>query len=798
MTDRDDRHHRSSDHGIRSEVSGSADEVVQARDVHGGVHFHASRPHDQWTVHPRQLPADVRGFVNRLAELERLDKILLGDAKQPSTIRLAVITGTAGVGKTSLAVHWAHRVRANFPDGQLYVNMRGYDPGPPVEPSQALEHFLRALDVPRGAIPVDLEAKASLFRSLLADRKVLVLLDNVATAAQARPLLPGTAECLTLVTSRSRLSSLMFRDGAHRLTLDMLTEPEAVTLLQEVTTDYRSGDEPDQMAELARLCGRLPLALRIAAERAAREPMVPLDALAQDLRDESGLWQALAGDDDSDAVRSVFAWSYRALTGESARFFRLLALHPGSTFSVPAAAALTGTTTAGARRTLDTLAGTHMLEPAGPGRYQFHDLLRFYAHDQARDEETDQDRASALRRVVTWYLHGADALKATLNPLAPRVELEPDDTLSVPYPTFATVADANDWYLAERPNLLAATQAAANGTFHDHAWRLAAILHHVYRILGPIDDWRITTEVGLRAARHAGNRNAEAELLESMATVCVQTHQLDDGARYFDLCLAACRETHDRLGEAAALNGLGHLNLRRRHLTEARQLFDQCLAIARELDSDLWQAVARGNLGVTAYQMGDNTTAIELARQNLAFHRAVGNPLGQGDALHALARSYRELGRHSEALQSIDEAMQIATANANLTWEAYWSIEQGHIQRESGRIPDALASYHRAVVLHQRHGDRSREAQALDGTGLAYRDLGRFKEAADFHRIAATIHQDLADHWHTALSLAGLAVVLDQLDEPSKARQHRDKALAAIADFTDPRAAALRRQLSGR
>ncbi|HET6707744.1 tetratricopeptide repeat protein, partial [Amycolatopsis sp.] len=363
------------------------------------------------------------------------------------------------------------------------------------------------------------------------------------------------------------------------------------------------------------------------------------------------------------------------------------------------------------------------------------------------------------------------------------------------FPSFTSVAEAHDWYTLERSNLMTATRAAANAGLHEEAWRLAATLHHIYRILGPIDDWRVTTEFGLRAARRTGSRSAEAELLESMATVCVKTHKLADGARYFDMCLEARRETGDRLGEAATLNGLGQLNLRRRNLTDAERLFNECLAIARELDDDLWQAVARGNLGVTAYQLLDNTTAIEFALRNLEYHETVGNLLGQGDSLHALARSYRELGHTSKALDAIKKAIEIARKNQNSTWEAYWLIEYGHIERATGRVFDSLTSYQRATVLHRQHGDLSREAQALDGAGLAYRNLERPKDSADFHRLAVSIYRETRDLWLLGVSLSNLAAAVELLGDAEKARQFREESLISIATFDDPRAQALRRQV---
>ncbi|MGK5534267.1 AAA family ATPase, partial [Streptomyces sp. URMC 129] len=259
--------------------------MVQGRDFSGGVHFHTTdRMPPANPVVPRQLPGDVRGFVSREAELERLDALLEGAGGGGG--RLCVIAGTAGVGKTSLAVHWAHRARAHFPDGQLHINLRGYDPATPITPAQALERFLQALGMPPAAIPADEDARAAAYRTLLADKHILIVLDNAATASQVRPLLPGTDTCLTLVTSRSRLSGLITRDGAQRLTLDVLDEPAAIELLKTTTAGHRTDHDQD-IAELARLCARLPLALRVAGERAAARPRTPLHTLIDDLRDQS-------------------------------------------------------------------------------------------------------------------------------------------------------------------------------------------------------------------------------------------------------------------------------------------------------------------------------------------------------------------------------------------------------------------------------------------------------------------------------------------------------------------------------
>lgn len=793
-SDQPERH--APEEGTRSEVSGSASDVVQAREVHGGVHFHGpSQP--PWTVPPRQLPADIRGFVNRLAELGRLDKILAGDPQQSLTVKISVIAGTAGVGKTSLAVHWAHRIRDHFPDGQLYINLRGYDPGPQVDPAQALDHFLRALNVPPSAIPGNLDARASLFRSLLADKRILIILDNVATAVQVRPLLPGTAGCLLVVTSRSRLSGLVFRDGAHRLTLEMLTEPEAVTLLRTVTADYRVEDDASQLVELARLCARLPLALRIAAERAARRPGSPLDELIQDLRNESGLWGALsAGDEEeADAVRTVFAWSYRALTSESAHFFRLLGLHPGPDFSAAAAAALTATTISQARHLLDVLVGMHLLEYNPPDRYQFHDLLRAYAIDQARQEESSENRNVALRRVLTWYLHGADALQALTSPMSPRISFDPPVKDVTPL-RLANITEANQWYEIERTNLVVATRTAADAGFDQIAWQLAAILHHIYRNFNPYEDWFTSTKIGLNSARRLGDRRAEADLLESLATVCMLTHRYPEGIEYYGSSLAIRREVGDKQGEMAILNGLGLLHFHRRDLEDARTFFEGSLRIAQELGDTYWQAVVQGNLGAVYYEMEDLSAALDFVSRALEMYESLDDQLGQGDSLHSLSMIHRELGRVDYALQLINRAITIARGCGNAVWEGYWLIELGNVQRAVDQVAEALTSYQRAASLQRQIGDRSREAQALDETGLAYCRLERYKEAADFHRLAVASYRELDDNWQLAIALNNLATAIRHSDGDEGARPYWLNALSKLDGFHDLRAVQLRQRIS--
>lgn len=774
----------------RSTVSGSAD-LVQARDVYGGVHFHSGGP-SRAHPPPRQLPGDVHGFVNRVEELGSLNRLLVDEAVRAT---LVVICGTAGVGKTALALRWAHAVRERFPDGQLHANLRGYDPGQPSRPEQVLDRFLRALGVPPSAVPADLEDRAALYRSRLADRRVLVLLDNAATVRQVRPLLPGTSSCLVIVTSRSLLSGLVSRDGGRRLTLRMLSEDDAVTLLRDVTADYRTGDDPQELAELARLCARLPLALRIAAERAASRPFMPLSELIQDLRDESALWDALTAEEgeEADAVRTVFAWSYRALDASAARLFRLLGLHPGPDVGVPAAAALADVPVGQVRQPLDALVRAHLLEESAPGRYQLHDLLRAYAVDQAKHLESEESRRAALSRVVRFYLHTADAALGRTLPFYRTVPLDPPPDLT-PL-TFATAGEADAWLTVEQDNLVAATRAAAETGSPRVAWHLAVLLRSVFMHRNVFDAWFATGRIGLAAARSLGDRRAEAEALESLGKAHFQARQLVEAAEHHQAALAIRREIGDEHGTGVSINALGLLALRHRRLADALGYFGESLAIFTRRDDRRWRALLLSNLAETRYELGDLAEAVPLLEQALAVQRAIDDRGQEGNSLFFLSMTLRELGRTDEALAAIEVALAIAE-DGSPVWLAHWLVEYARVQRVLGRPDAALEAAHRAATVQRRLGDRSREAMALDETGEAYRGLGRPEESVAFHRRAAAVHRQLGDGWQLALALDHLATALAETGHTEEAERHRREAVDLLSAFPDARAVRLRQRIA--
>ncbi|MBM4794514.1 tetratricopeptide repeat protein [Streptomyces sioyaensis] len=782
-----------------NQLSGSSRDTVQAGAISGGIHFHhGPAPDNPAGITPRQLPRDVPGFVNRTEELRRLHTILTSgtdDTDDSVVVAVCVIAGTAGAGKTSLALRWAHQVRNEFPDGQLYVNLRGYDPGEPVTAQDALHRFLTALGVPAAGVPSETDSAAALFRSLLADRRVLVVLDNAASVAQVRPLLPGHAGCLVIVTSRGRLSGLAVRDGAHRLTLGTLPEAEAVALLRAVTSGYRAEDDAEKLVALARLCARLPLALRIAAERAASHPHMQLDELIADLRDESALWEALStGDEqDAEAVRSVFSWSYRALPPDAARLFRLLGLHPGPEFGIGAVAALAGISVRRARHLLDVLVGAHLLEQTAPDRFEFHDLLRAYATDQSRLEETPESRAAAMRRVLDWYLHTADSAQSWIAPAREHVALDPADEAVDPL-NFSHYDQAVDWSEREQANLVAAVRAAEKAGLDRYTWQLSAVFWSAQAPSAPVTDWLATGELGLRAAQRLGDRRAAAGLLESLGFAHRRLNHLTEALRSHHEALAMRRELGDVRGEAAALNALGLILLRTRRLGDAEDHFARAISLFRDLGVEHWEAVALANLAEAYVQAGRLTEAADQLDRALAIHQDAGNKRSAGNVLRIQSAVHLERGELCEAFRAANDALDIALELRDHVLEGYWLLCLGAAQRAQGQLAEALTSYQRSAVIHRRLGDRSREALALQGVGETYQRLDRHDEAADFHRRAVAVHEVLGDTWHHAVALDSLASSLRSEDAVQANRCWED-VLRLLSDYRDARAVTMRERI---
>ncbi|MET9107451.1 ATP-binding protein [Streptomyces zhihengii] len=765
--------------------------MVQARDVAGGIHFHhADRPAGP---SPRQLPADVRGFVGRREALDILDGLVEGGTGS-QTVVISTIAGTAGVGKTSLATHWAHRVKDRFPDGQLHVNLRGYDAGPPVSADQALERFLRSLGVAPGAIPDDPEDKASLYRSLLAGRRMLIVLDNAAAVRQVRLLLPGSSSCVVLVTSRDRLSGLVARDGAHRLDLDVLAEDEAVQLLRDSTRGHRGPDSEADLVQLARLCARLPLALRIAAERAAARAHMPLGELIRDLQDESSLWTVLSTDeeDDADAVHTVFAWSYRALGDENARMFRLLGLHPGPDFSVHAAAALAGVSVIGARRLLDGLAGTHLISATAYDRFQFHDLLRAFALEQAVRDEEPEGREAAVKRLCKWYLEAMAAAAEVHDAQYAddwHVHAAPTDLTGVP--DVSDYERAMAWFTVETDNLVAISRLAAEAGLHEVAWKLPALLRTPFLDRHPVQGWFPMADDALTAAHRSHDVLGQAVTLLGMSIAHRQAHQVTAAVEHSRSALAAARQVDDAWQTIAALVMLGHALRLGRRLDEALRAYEEALEIARRLRLRLWIVWGLIGRAEALLDAGSHDEARECVSATLReLHE--GESLGaRSECLWVEATIARETGRLTEADHHIGHALHMAYETRNVIYQGQCETELGRIRIATDRADDGLAALQRAASIGRLLGDQVMESTALDVTGLAYQALDRLQEALPFHRLALTGFEEIGDNWRVACALENLAAALDRSGDPSTAASHRLEAVRLLRAYTDQRARSL-------
>jgi tetratricopeptide (TPR) repeat protein len=652
---------------------------------------------------PAQLPHDVTGFTGRGLELAALDSLALGE--RGTAVVISAIDGVAGIGKTALAVHFGHRVAAAFPDGQLYANLRGFDPDqPPLAPRDVLSRFLRALGADPSQMPMDLDELASVYRSMLGGRRILVVLDNAATAEQIRPLLPGTAGCLALVTSRNRLSGLVARDGAQRLTLDVLPPAEAVALLAQIIGSERVEAEPGAADTLARLCGWLPLALRITADRAAAHRHLKLTELVDELTLERDRLDALSTDEAATQMRAIFSWSYRALPAEPARAFRLLSLHVGQNLSAPAAAALMGVNIPETRQLLATLTDGHLLEEIGRDRYQFHDLVRVYAAECAQISEPESQRTAAIRRLLTWYLHTADAFSRAFDPDAPHVHLDPPEQPCTPL-VFATYRQALDWAQAESANLIPiARQATAVGD-DATAWKLPVALLGIFALYRRTADLLPALHFALAATQRLGDRYAEAWILNCLGEVYEQADSSERTVEFCRRALAIWDESGDPWGQWAAWHNQGMSLLGLERFDEAMNCFQQALIAARRTSNPRSEGLSLTTLGIVYEHFESYDVAIDLHWKALDVLRGTPNKFVQAWVLENLADAHCDQGRIRDAIDLYQQGLAIFREMGARWWEAKVLAKQGQAQRVGGHPDEARQSWHQALSIFEDFGD---------------------------------------------------------------------------------------------
>ncbi|MBV1850574.1 AfsR/SARP family transcriptional regulator [Catellatospora tritici] len=661
----------------------------------------AGAPAPIGAVVPAQLPLDVRGFVGRDAELATLDA--LAAQAGPAATAVAVLMGTAGVGKTALAVHWAHRSAAAYPDGQLYVNLRGFHPGArPMGPGEALRGFLEALGVAPERIPAALDAQAALYRSVLAGRRMSLLLDNALDAEQVRPLLPGGRGGMVLITSRDQLLDLVALEGAHPVTLDVLSEDGARELLVGRLGHQRVAAEAPAARLIAARCARLPLALVTVAARAAVQPGVPLGALAAELAAAREGLRPSRVDGITTDVQAAFSWSYRRLTPPAATLFRLLGLHPGQDLGAAAAASLAAVSPDEIHPALTELTRTHLIIEPVPGRYAAHDLLRTYAAQLARHSDTGPARQAALRRVLAHYLHSAYAAAMVIYPHRYRLSLMPVEP-GTAVAEFTDAARASDWFAQEHAALLAAVNAAADADLGTYTWQLASALSTYLDRGGHWHDWVATQATAL----------------------------------------AVAERTTDRTGQAHAHGGLGlaYNRLRRypqahTHLRRADDLFGQ-------LEDLVGQAYTNLRMSLVHEGQGDHGAALRAARQALERFGRADHSIGRGQALNSVGWLYARLGRYGEAVEHCEQAVRVHRELGDREGLANALDSLGFAHHRRGDNERALICFEEALVVLRRLADPYYETITLAHLGDAHHAAGDRAAAARAWRQALAMLEEL-------------------------------------------------------
>jgi tetratricopeptide (TPR) repeat protein len=759
---------------LLAELAGRGSDPAAAAAAAGGGWPAGPKP-------PRLLPPMVADFTGRDQQVAVLLALLEdgggphGAAGLPNSMAMVAISGSAGVGKTALAVHAAHLLGDRFPDGHLFVDLRGYDPAGPLESARALVGLLHALGVAPEQIPVEAAEAAGLYRTLLADRRVLVLLDNARSAEQVRPLLPASPGSLVLVTSRDRLTGLAARDGARRLPLGVLAPAEAAELLARLLGRDRIQAEPDAAADLAHACAFLPLALRIAAANLADQPGRRLAEYTSELRAGNRLaLLAVDGDHDS-AVKAAFDLSYQGLAPDARRLFRLLGLLPGQDVTAEAAAALAHLAPEHARVLLRRLAAAHLVDQHAPGRFSFHDLLREYAAERARQTDREADRAAAVRRLLGWYLDTTNAAARSADPdrvrhPAPAGEHRP------PTAPFGADTQALAWLDAERPNLLAAIQHAAAHGPPETAWLLADALRGFFLLRRYDIDWLAAARTGLAAAGD-DQPAAHATMRLSLADRHWLVGEYAEAIEQFTSALGLARRAGAVELQAGILSNLGHMHCLLGRPDEAAQHLTAAQVLSRQASGGV-RAPTLGNLGILNAKLGRLERAVDYQLQALAAYHEVGSRNGEATTRWNFATTLRELGRLDDAREQLGQSLVLSRRSGNRYGEALGLSGLAAVHDEAGRHAEALDLARAALALARDIHDRDSEALVSNTLAAIQRSLGDHRAALGHSRDALRLARELGFRHPEVVALLGLAAAHRRLGQLQRARARADQALA--------------------
>jgi DNA-binding SARP family transcriptional activator/tetratricopeptide (TPR) repeat protein len=745
------------------------------------------------TLVPRELPAPVGHFTGREAELAALNDLLdeRPGVRAPALV-ISAIGGTAGVGKTALAVQWAHQVAGRFPDGQLYVNLRGYDPDQPVSAADALAGFLRTLGVPGTDVPDEMEGRARMYRSQLAGRRMLLVLDNARDGGQVRPLLPGDPGCVAVVTSRDALAGLVVTDGARRLDLDLLPLEDAVALLRSLIGGRVDAD-PGAAAELAGLCARLPLALRIAAELAAARPAVLLAELVPELA-AARLDLLDAGEDRAD-VRAVFSWSVRQLPEEVAGAFALTGLHPGADLDRYAAAALIGATVGQARRILGRLHRASLIQAGGAGRYGMHDLLRAYARGQAGARDTGGWCEQALTRLFDYYLAATAAAMEILFPAEAHQRPRIAPAAAV-LPAMPGQADARAWLDAERASLAAVVAHCAGHGWPRHATGLAATLFRYLMTGSHLPEAQTIYGHALHAARRSGDVAAEAEALNGLGGIGIMNGHFRDAAGHYRAALERYNRSGDRAGQARVLRNLGGTELQLHNYESAARYFRQAAAACEDVGDSLGAAIARADLGGAETELGWYDQAAEHLRRSLPVLR---DEKAQPYEATALGRS-GDLGLRrgdlAEAAEFFERALAICRSIDNPVGVASGLQGLGEVSLHRGEYQRAIGQLRQAIALRRKAGDQHGETTALRTLAEALHGAGQSAAARAELAVALRLAAETGNTHQEASGHRDLAESHHRAGGQEQARHHWEQALILYTQLGAPEADEVRSRLA--
>jgi tetratricopeptide (TPR) repeat protein len=741
----------------------------------------------------RDLPRDVPDFTNRDAELDRIARLLGSSPAQAQAVPVLAIHGMAGVGKTTLAVHAAHRIAPSFPDGQLYVDLHGFAANAAVDSAEALKILLRGVGVPAEQIPPSLAERAGMYRDQLANRRILVVLDNAASESQIRPLLPSAPGCAVVTTSRGHLADL---EGALHLPIDVLGREAAVELCTKIVGDDRLGDDASSVSEIAEICGRLALAIRIVGARMATRPMWSVATLLHRLRDQrQWIEEFRIGALD---VPVAFSLSYEQLDAVSRRVFRLLGLHPGVSFDAAAVAALGDVGLHLADEILDGLLEVSLLNEAAAGRYQLHDLLRQYAREVATATDSTEDQQAAFSRLVSYYLHRAGSAARLLDPEQRNVLTQAQPVPGVPGGPgpFATYAEALAWLEAERSNLVAVLHAAADSGLDADVWRLTYVMYPYFFLRGSTDDWIETHELALAATRRLGEPLAEADILFGLGVACRRLGRYHHSLGYQQQALAGYRAAEDTEGQTRTLTNLGIAYRRLGRYREALDHQENALALYTQAQDRHGEAATLTNLGIVHERLGRYQESLNYHLRALGMAREVKDRHAEAMTLTNIGIVHERLGEYDDSLRYHHQALALAHEIGDQHVEGHTLNNIGVILNRMGNHDDAIAQHSAGLELLTRTGSRGDECEALIDMGDSLREHDESQAALDHYCRAHHLASQIGDRYLEARALAGRASVTAATDAVAS-RQDQEAALRMFEELGVPDADRLRDRVAG-